>query len=63
VGKRINAFLDPIRERRAHFTASMGLVRDALAAGTARARSQAQATMAMVRDALQLGDLDRFRGR
>jgi tryptophanyl-tRNA synthetase len=58
----LNAFLEPIRERRASFAANMGLVRDALAAGTERARREAQATMAMVRDALDLGYLDKFRG-
>jgi tryptophanyl-tRNA synthetase len=58
----LNAFLEPIRERRARFAANMGLVRDALAAGTERARREAQATMAMVRDALDLGYLDKFRG-
>jgi tryptophanyl-tRNA synthetase len=59
----LNAFLEPIRERRARYAADMGLVRDALAEGTARARSTAQATMAEVRDALDLGYLDKFRRR
>ena len=59
----LNAFLDPIRERRAHFAAHMGLVRDALAAGTDRARAVARATMDEVRDALGLDYLDRFRER
>ena len=53
----LNAFLDPIRERRAYFEARMGLVRDTLAEGTARARTVARTTMALVRDAL---DLDYF---
>jgi tryptophanyl-tRNA synthetase len=57
----LNTFLDPIRERRAHFAANMGLVRDALADGTSRARQAAQATMALVRDALDLGYLQKFR--
>ena len=59
----INAFLDPIRERRAHFAGHMGLVRDAVAAGTDRARQAARVTMALVREALDLGYLDKFRGR
>jgi tryptophanyl-tRNA synthetase len=59
----LNAFLDPIRERRAHFAAHMGQVRDALAAGTERARAVARTTMDEVRDALGLGYLDRFGGR
>jgi tryptophanyl-tRNA synthetase len=56
----LNAFLEPIRERRARFAADMGRVRDALAHGTDRARRAAQATMALVRDALDLGYLDKF---
>jgi tryptophanyl-tRNA synthetase len=50
----LNAFLDPIRERRAYFEARMGLVRETLAEGTARARTVARTTMALVRDALDL---------
>ena len=59
----LNVFLEPIRERRAYFAANMPLVRDALASGTERARHAAQATMALVREALDLGYLDKFRGR
>ena len=57
----LNAFLDPIRERRARYASNMGLVRDALAAGTERARKTAQSTMASVREALDLGYLEKFR--
>ena len=57
----LNAFLDPIRERRARYEADMALVRDALEAGTARARAAAQETMALVRDALGLGYLAKHR--
>ncbi|HET6360749.1 MAG TPA: tryptophan--tRNA ligase [Gemmatimonadota bacterium] len=56
----LNAFLDPIRERRAHYEADMRLVRDALAAGTERARETARITMAMVREALDLGYLEKI---
>jgi tryptophanyl-tRNA synthetase len=59
----LNAFLDPIRERRARYEASMGVVRDALADGTDRAHQAARTTMALVRDALDLRYLDKFRGR
>jgi hypothetical protein len=41
----------------------MGLVRDALADGTDRARKAAQATMALVHEALGLGYLEQFRGQ
>jgi tryptophanyl-tRNA synthetase len=58
----LNTFLDPIRERRARFAAKMGLVRDALADGTDRARKAARTTMALVREALDLGYLEKFRG-
>ena len=57
------SLLDPIRERRARFAAKMGLVRDALADGTNRARKAAQTTMALVHEALDLGYLEKFRGR
>jgi tryptophanyl-tRNA synthetase len=59
----LNTFLDPIRERRARFAAKMGLVRDALADGTDRARKAAQATMALVHEALDLRYLEKFRGQ
>jgi tryptophanyl-tRNA synthetase len=57
----LNAFLDPIRERRAHYEANMGLVRDALEAGTTRARRVAEETMILVREALGLGYLKKPR--
>ena len=50
----LNALLDPIRERRAKYEAQPGLVRDALAAGTAHAKKIAEQTMAEVRSALRL---------
>ena len=56
----LNAFLDPIRERRAHYAANMRLVREALASGADRARQTAQTTMALVRHALDLGYLKKF---
>ena len=59
----LNAFLDPIRERRARYEADMSLVRDALASGTERARAVAEETMVMVRDALDLGYLEKHRRR
>lgn len=53
----LNAFLDPIRERRAHYEARPALVRDALAAGAGKAKQVAEQTMAEVRDALKLNYL------
>ena len=43
--------------------ARMGLVRDALADGTDRARKAARTTMELVREALDLGYLEKFRGQ
>jgi len=58
LAKALNAFLDPIRERRAHYEAHPEIVREALAKGTAHARAVAQQTMAEVRQALKLNYLD-----
>ena len=54
----LNAFLDPIRERRAHYEARPKLVREALAAGTSHAKKVAEGTMADVRAALRLNYLE-----
>ena len=54
----LNAFLDPIRERRAMYEAEPRLVREALRRGTEHARGVAQETMADVRSALMLNYLD-----
>jgi tryptophanyl-tRNA synthetase len=54
----LNAFLDPIRERRAHFETRPNDVREALAKGTAHAKQVAEATMADVRTALKLNYLE-----
>jgi tryptophanyl-tRNA synthetase len=54
----LNAFLDPIRERRVYYEERPQLVREALAAGTAHGKKIAEATMAEVREALKLHYLD-----
>ena len=54
----LNAFLDPIRERRAYFEAQPGEVRDALAKGAEEGRRSARETMEMVRSGLGLNYLD-----
>ncbi len=54
----LNALLDPIRERRAYYEARPKLVREALAAGTSRAKKVAEGTMADVRAALRLNYLE-----
>jgi tryptophanyl-tRNA synthetase len=58
LAKALNGFLDPIRERRAHYEAHPKLVRDVFAAGTAHGKKVAEATMAEVRSALRLNYLE-----
>lgn len=50
----INAFLEPIRERRARFAAHPDVVDDILAEGSRRMRAEASQTIAMVREAMGL---------
>lgn len=50
----INNFLDPLRERRAQYTARPEMVDEILAEGTARYRAEAEETMRQVRDAMGL---------
>ncbi|MFN0097000.1 MAG: tryptophan--tRNA ligase [Dehalococcoidia bacterium] len=57
----LNDLLDPFRDRRAGYEGNLGLVRDALEAGTNRMRVVAQETMALVRDALDLNYLEKHR--
>jgi tryptophanyl-tRNA synthetase len=54
LAKAINAFLEPMRERRAKYEAQPGLVEDVLVAGTERANQEAHKTMALVREAMGL---------
>jgi tryptophanyl-tRNA synthetase len=58
--RALEALLAPIRERRAHYESNMSRVRDALEAGTGRARKAARETMALARDALDLNYLEKF---
>ncbi len=58
LARALNAFLDPIRERRAQYEAQPGAVREALAGGTAHAKKVAEGTIAEVRSALKLNYLD-----
>ena len=50
----LNAFLDPIRERRSHYESRPREVQDALSSGTERARAIAQNTMREVREAMRV---------
>jgi tryptophanyl-tRNA synthetase len=58
LARALNAFLDPIREKRARFQANRALVQEALAKGTAHAKKVAEQTMAEVRAALRLRYLE-----
>ena len=50
----LNAFLDPIRERRAYYESRSDEVQDALSQGTERARAIAQNTLQEVREAMRV---------
>jgi tryptophanyl-tRNA synthetase len=54
LARALNAFLDPIRERRAAAEARPGVVAEILHAGNERMRALARETMAQVRDAMGL---------
>ncbi len=54
LARAINLFLEPIRERRAHYETQPGLVEDILIAGTARVRAEAQTTLEQVKDTMGL---------
>jgi len=54
----LNAFLEPIRERRAYYEARPNLVREALAKGAEEGKRSARATMDMVHAGLGLNYLD-----
>lgn len=56
----LNDLLEPIRDRRQRHAANMPAVREALEAGTNRARTIARETMEMVHDALDMNYLDRY---
>jgi len=50
----INAFLDPIRERRAQYERNPRIVEEILAAGSARARIEADETLNRMKEAMGL---------
>ena len=59
----INAFLDPIREKRAKFEANPGTVKDALRTGTERTRKESRETIRLVREAMHFNYKDLFNGK
>ncbi|MGC9466949.1 MAG: tryptophan--tRNA ligase [Anaerolineae bacterium] len=54
LARAINNFLDPIRERHAHYASKPGLIEEILVEGTRRMQEEARETMAMVYDAMGL---------
>ncbi len=52
--RALNAFLDPIRERRAHYEAQPKLVEEIIGSGSERARREAQETLRRAREAMGL---------
>ncbi len=61
LARALNAFLEPIRERRATYEARPRLVTDALEAGSADARRTAEVTMGEVRSVMGFGRATRGR--
>src|SRR5579859_956011 len=57
----LNAFLDPIRERRADFEREPGLLEDILAEGSRKARHEARETLDLARQAMGLNYFPRAR--
>ena len=53
----INAFLDPIRERRERYLTIPSMVEDILIAGTKHMREEASETTALVREAMGMYSL------
>lgn len=54
LARALNAFLEPIRERRAYYEQRPGLVEEVLMAGTRRHQAEARLTMAAVYEAMGL---------
>ncbi|MDO4582030.1 MAG: tryptophan--tRNA ligase [Bacillota bacterium] len=52
--ERINAFLEPVRDKRAYYEQHPAVLDEIIADGNDAARSEAQKTMAMVREAMRL---------
>ncbi len=55
--RALNDFLDPMRERRAHYTAQTGYVDYLLETGTLRARQEAQKTLQSMKKAMGLAGI------
>jgi tryptophanyl-tRNA synthetase len=54
LARALNEFLEPLRERRAHYASQPGLVEEILQAGSERARREADETLRLAREAMGL---------
>ncbi len=63
LARALNAFLDPIRERRARFAARPEVVEEIIVEGSRRARAEAQETLDRARDAMKMAYYRRVRDR
>jgi tryptophanyl-tRNA synthetase len=63
LARALNAFLDPIRERRARYAARPGLVEEIVVEGTRRAREIARQTLAEAKDAMKMAYFQAVRPR
>lgn len=59
----INAFLNPIRERRAKYEAKPGSIKDALQTGNARTLKESRETMRLVREAMHFNYKELLNGK
>ncbi len=57
LGAALNAFMDPIRERRTHFEAQKGLVEEIIFDGTMRMREEARETLNIAKKAMGLSSV------
>jgi tryptophanyl-tRNA synthetase len=58
LARAINRFLEPIRERRAHYAEQPGLIREILISGNQRMLRESEETMTLVREAIGLPSAD-----
>ncbi|MDR7482287.1 MAG: tryptophan--tRNA ligase [Armatimonadota bacterium] len=63
LARALNAFLDPIRERRARYAAQPGLVEEIVVEGTRRVREIAGQTLAEAKDAMKMAYFQAVRPR
>ena len=59
----INAFLNPIREKRAEYEAKPGIMKNALRTGNERTLKESHSTMSLVRDAMHFNYKDLLNGK